>query len=228
MTPGTREPRQHSATMSLARHLLQGPSPPLPAALDRCSERWWRLAPRVRFAVALLLVAAFVACGQWQISRAQRRWGGPARRALVALADAHVGERPQVRAVDLPPAMVPPGAPQRLPADARLALALPAGTVVTRTHLSPRGAAVGLADDLRVVPLPVQAGLDIAPGGRVDVWVLAAAPGRSQRIAQRRSVVAVTGGDDDRTALVGLAAAEVGAAMRGLADGDVVLTQAPP
>ncbi|MBW3606186.1 MAG: hypothetical protein KY460_15045 [Actinobacteria bacterium] len=163
------------------------------------------------------------------VARVQARWGGPPRRALIAVDDASVGARPELRAVLLPPAMVPRDAPQSLEPDVRLALALPAGAVLTRTHVSPRGPAVGLDPHLRVVPLPVESGLDITPGGRVDVWVLAAAPGRAQRVARRRPVVGVADDDADQpTALVGLATHEVAAALRGLAEGQVLLTQAPP
>lgn len=218
--------------MSLRARLhgsLDGPPFALPAALDRCSERWWRLPPRARHLSVAVLIVATVAAGEWRIDRAQARWGGPARRALVAVRDAHVGEQPEVRALQLPPAMVPPKAPQRIDGDARLALALPEGAVLTRTHLSPQGPAVGLPADLRVVPIPVEDGLEIAVGGQVDVWVLQASPARSQRIAQRRPVVGVTSDEgEDRTALVGLGTDEVAAAMRGLADGQVLLSQAPP
>ncbi len=207
---------------------LHGPPFVLPPALDRCCERWWRMPPRIRVLALLLLVAAVLVTGQVRVARAQRRWGGPPRRALIAVTDTHVGERPSLRATLLPPAMVPPDAPQTVDPDARLALALPAGAVLTRAHVSPRGPAVGLARDLRVVSLPVQPGLDIHPGGSVDVWVLTAAPGRAHRVARQRPVVGVTTTDDESTALVGLASAEVGGTMRALADGQVVLTQAPP
>ncbi len=220
------------AHMSAANRLvrrLQGPLPALPTAVDRWCERWWRLPPRVRVLLILLLLAVALIAGEARVARAQRRWGGPPRRALIAVADAHVGAKPDLRQALLPPAMVPPHALQTVAPDTRLALALPEGTVLTRAHVSPRGPAVGLDPGVRVVPLPVQPGLDIHPGGSVDVWVLAAAPGRSRRVAQRRPVVGVTTTDDDEaTALVGLATGEVGATMRGLADGQVLLTQAPP
>lgn len=210
-------------------HRLTGPPIALPALLDGCSERWWRLPPRARLLAGVALCAALAIAVHAYVARAQHRWGGPPRRALIAVDDVTVGSRPDLRSVLLPPAMVPPDAPRSVEPDVRLALALPKGAVLTRTHLSPRGPAVGLAPDLRVVPLPVEPGLDIAAGGVVDVWVLAATPGRSRRVASRRPVVGVTTDDgDDPTALVGLATSEVGAALRGLADGSVLLTQAPP
>jgi hypothetical protein len=201
----------------------------LPAVVDAFAERWWRLPPRGRTLAITLLCATLLLAGHGYVARVQTRWGGTPRRALIAVDDATIGERPHLRAVRLPPAMVPPDAPQALAPDVRLTLALPRGAVLTRAHVSPRGPAVGLDPDLRVVPLPIEPGLAIAPGSVVDVWVLAAAPGRSQRVASRRPVVGVASDDgDDPVALVGLAASEVGAALRGLTDGRVLLTQAPP
>lgn len=207
---------------------LQGPHPALPAALDRCSERWWRLSPRLRALSVVLAFCSLLAVDQWRLAEAQQRWGGPPRRALVAVDHAHVGDRPALRAASLPPAMVPPDAPQRIGDDARLALALPKGAVLTRAHVSPRGPAVGLDPGLRVVPLPVPPGLDIGAGARVDVWVLTDGPDRSRRVARGRTVLTVAAGDEDPVALIGLAAGEVAATVAGLAAGDVLLTQAPP
>jgi hypothetical protein len=214
-------------SLSRLRRHLDGPPYALPAALDACSERWWRASPRRRTLALVAALVAVVAAGQWWTAHVQRRWGGPPRRALIAVEHADVGDRPRVRSVLLPPAMVPDGAPRSVDGDARLALALPAGAVLTGTHLSPEGPAAGLDPGLRAVPLPVPSGLEVTAGGTVDVWVLEAAPGRSRRVARGRPVLRVSAGDDP-VALVGLAATEVAAAMRGLAGGDVLLTQAPP
>jgi hypothetical protein len=210
----------------LSRH-LQGPPVALPAALDRCSEQWWRLPPRSRMAVGVLAFAVLLVGCELRIAQARDRWGGPPRRALIAVRDSAVGEPPQVRAVRLPPAMVPPDAPQRVDDATRLAFALPEGAVLTRGHLSARGPAAGLRADLRVVPIPADPGWEIRAGGWVDVWVLAS-PSQSTQIARRRPVVAVTGDDDEPSALVGLAPTEVAAAVRGLAEGQILLTHAPP
>ena len=206
---------------------LQGPPIALPAALDRCSEFWWRLPPRARAAATVLTLLAFLAGGELRIAQARNQWGGPARRALVAVRDTPVGQPPQVRAVRLPPALVPPSAPQDVDDGARLAFALPEGAVLTRGHLSARGPAAGLQRDLRVVPIPIEPGWDVRAGGWVDVWALAA-PNQSTPIARQRPVVAVTTDDDQQSAMVGLAASEVAAAVRGLVDGEILLTHAPP
>jgi hypothetical protein len=206
---------------------LQGPPVALPAALDRCSELWWGLSPRTRMAVGMLALAlALIGC-EVRVAEARNRWGGPPRRALIAVRDVPIGQHPQVRAVRLPPALVPPDAPQDVDDSARLAFALPEGVVLTRRHLSDRGPAAGLPQDLRVVPIPIDPGWQVRAGGWVDVWALAT-PGQTMRIARHRPVVAVTGDDDRPSALVGLATTEVTAAMRGLVEGDIVLTHAPP
>ena len=216
------------AVLRLVLHHLRGAPPVLPATLDRCSERWWALPPRARAALLLAGVVLVGAAGVWRVEAARRSWGGPARRALIAVEHGHVGDRPALRPALLPPAMVPSDAPPTVDAEARLALALPEGAVLTRAHVSPRGPGVGLDTDLRVVPLPVQAGVGVASGGRVDVWVLAPPPDGSRRIAERRPVVGVSNEDDDPVALVGLDTDEVGAAVQGMADGQVLLTHAPP
>jgi hypothetical protein len=220
--------RAMSGLTELARR-LQGPPLALPRLLDGLSERWWALTPRMRMVLVVLMVAALLGGAQWRVADAQRRWGGPPRRVLIAARDTAAGQTPQLRVARLPPALVPPDAPQRVDGEVRLALALPQGAVLTRAHLSPRGPAAGLDRDLRVVPIPVEPGWDVRAGSWVDVWVLAAQPAGSTLIARRRPVVAVGPSDtDDRTALVGLAAPEVAAAMRGLVEGQVLLTQAPP
>jgi hypothetical protein len=206
---------------------LQGPPFALPAALDRCSELWWGLSPRTRTALGLVAVALMLVGCELRVAQVRSAWGGPPQRALVAVQDGPVGARPRVRAVRLPPALVPPDAPQEVEDGARLAFALPEGAVLTRGHLSARGPAAGLPDDLRVVAIPIDPGWHIHAGGRVDVWALAT-PGQSRRIARQRPVVAVTGDDNRPSALVGLGATEVSATMRGLVEGDIVLTHAPP
>lgn len=215
-----------SVRAAVTRH-LQGPPVALPAVIDRCSEHWWRLSPRSRAALVLLALIALVTAGELRVALVRHQWDGPPRRALVATTDVAVGHAPQVRAVRLPPALVPVNAPQHVAEGTRLAFALPEGTVLTRAHLSARGPAAGLSQDLRVVPVPVDPGWDVRAGGWVDVWALSS-PGGSTRIAEHRPVLAVLSEDDPPSALVGLATTEVAAAMRGFADGEVLLTHAPP
>lgn len=215
-----------SVRVAVTRH-LQGPPVALPRVLDRCSEQWWARSPRTRGALVLLAVLALVTATELRVALVRGQWGGPPRQALVATTDVSVGQVPRVRAVRLPPALVPANAPQHVADGARLAFALPEGAVLTRAHLSARGPAAGLSQDLRVVPVPVDPGWDVRAGGWVDVWALSPSAG-STRIAEHRPVLAVLSEDDPPSALVGLGTSEVAAAMRGFSDGEVLLTHAPP
>lgn len=213
------------------RHLLHGPHPALPRPLDALSERWAGLRPRVR---ALLVVGAAltIAAGvQVRMNVADNRWGGAPVDAWVATDGLAVGSAPEgLRRVALPPAVLPAEA-VRDPVDARavLALALPAGAVLTRAHLDSRGPAAGLPDDLRVVPVPVEEGWGVTAGGWVDVWVLGAGEEPSALVARSRPVVEVRDTASATTALIGLhRGGEVAATTTGLALGQVLLAHAPP
>ena len=209
--------------------VLQGPAPVLPRPLDAVAERWARLPPRVRTTVAVLALVALALLTQARVRAAESRWGGAPVRALVALEDLPVGAVPTaLEARRLPPAAVPPGAVEAVPSGARLAFALPAGSVLTAAHLDPRGPAAGLPPDLRVLPVPVEPSWGVRRGGWVDVWVLGTDAAPARRVAQSRHVVDVRGDDTGATALVGLAVDEVAATTTGLALGRVVLAHAPP
>jgi hypothetical protein len=210
---------------------LVGSYPPLPRPLDALSERWTSLRPRVRAVVALAAVAALALGLSARIARAEARWGGPPVTVLVARQDLLVGATElALRAVQLPPAAAPPGALAEVGEGAVLALALPEGSVLTSAHVDARGPAAGLSQGLRAVPLPVEDGWRVVAGGRVDVWVLGAGSDAALLVAEGRSVleVAEDAGTGAATALVGLAANEVGPVSEGLALGQVLLTHAPP
>lgn len=208
---------------------LRGSYPPLPGPVDILAERWARLRPRARLTVATLCVAALTVGVGVRIRYAESRWGGPPVGVWVALADTSVGEIPRLRRTELPPAAIPPRAVRDDPGDAPVTLALPEGTVLTHTHLSPAGPAVGLPADLRVLPVPVDEGWGVAAGGRVDVWVLGAGEEPAVLVASGRPVLEVRGDPGgDPTALVGLSSQEVASATSGLAIGQVLLTHAPP
>lgn len=211
------------------RSLLREPHPALPRPLDALSECWARRAPRARTLVVLTGLLALLAGTEARVAAIRAAWGGPPVRALVATADLAVGARPAVEEVTLPPRAVPPSAVTEAPEDARLALALPKGAVLTSAHLAAAGPAAGLDPTLRVVPVPVEVGWGVEQGGWVDVWVLGAAEDGSSKVAEQRPVVEIT--EDEMgagTALIGLGADEVARTMQGLAVGQVVLTQAPP
>lgn len=213
------------------RGALRGPYPALPRPLDAASERWASLRPRVRLCVALVALTAVAAGIQARVDAAQHRWGGAPVRVLVASADLPVGAPVDaLRRVALPPAAVPPSALTRVPPpDTVLALALPEGAVLTAAHVDARGPAAGLDEGLRAVPVPVEEGWMVRPGGWVDVWVLGAGDEPATLVARSRPVLEVREHALATTALIALdQAGEVGPATAGLALGRLLLTHAPP
>lgn len=216
--------------------MLAGPALALPRPLDAVSEWWAARPPRLR-AVLIACVLLGLALGiRGRVDAADARWGGEPVPVLVAVADLPVGAVPGDR-VELrpwPPVAVPPGALAELDDGAALALAAPAGTVLTTAHVDARGPAAGLDSDLRAVPVPAEEGWGLVPGTWVDVWVLggvgggATADGPATVVAHGRPVLDVRVDGMSSTALIGLAEDEVAAATAGLAVGRLLLTHAPP
>lgn len=180
----------------------------------------------------LVIIGAVVALAvsvQARVQRAEHRWGGAPVRAYMAVDDLPVGAAADdLRPVTLPPAAVPPTAvTEQVSPDAVLALALPAGAVLTAAHLDPRGPAAGLAEHLRVLPVPVEPGWAITAGAWVDVWLLGTGEQPATLAARSRPVLDVREDDSSRTALVGLDREEIAAVTSGLALGHVLLAHAP-
>lgn len=208
--------------------LLHGPHLTLPRPVDAISERWSGLAPRMRMVAAGLLVVGAVLGLDARSRAVDDRWGGTPRSVLVATADLEVGDPlTAVTAAELPPAAVPPGALASVGRDAVLSLALPRGAVVTRAHVDRRGAAVGLDEGMRAVPIPTEPGWGVVEGGWVDVWTLGTGDAASELVASGRPVVDVVRDAAGLTSLVGLAEDEVAAVTSGLALGRVLLAHAP-
>lgn len=157
------------------------------------------------------------------------RWGGEPRSVLVATERLSVGDPlTAVRRVRLPPVAVPAGAVDDVEGEPALALALPAGAVVTSAHLDVRGPAAGLPDGMRAVPVPTEEGWGVVDGGWVDVWTLGSGDEPSQLVARQRPVLDVRTDTNGLTSLVGLREDEVGPVTSGLALGRVLLAHAPP
>lgn len=210
------------------RSRWDGPYPRLPGPLDALSDRWTGLRPRVRALVGVLVVVAAALAVAARVERAEHRWGGAPVAVLVAAEDLPAGaQAPAVRSRALPPAAVPPDALAAVPEGAVLALPAPEGTVLTRAHLDPRGPAAGLPPGSRAVPIPVEPGWGVTAGGRVDVWVLGAEAEPARQVARAAVVLGVTDDGAAVTALIGLAADDVGPATAGLALGRVLLTHTP-
>lgn len=208
--------------------LLHGPHLRLPRLLDAVSDWWSGRRPRVRMVTGLLLVVAVLVGLDARVRAIDARWGGAPQPALVAASDLAVGDAPRaVRRVRLPPAALPAGAVAEVADTARLALAAPAGTVLTRRHLDARGPAAGLATGMRAVPIPTQAGWGVVAGAWVDVWVLGDGDAPARLVARARPVLQVRDEAAGLTSLVGLSGSEVQAVTGGLATGGILLTHAP-
>ncbi|QBI21086.1 hypothetical protein ER308_16905 [Egibacter rhizosphaerae] len=211
------------------RGLLRGPLPALPRPIDAASEWWAGLPPRARPTIVVLLVLALVLAAETRVQLAQLRWGGEPVRVAVAEHDHAPGDHATVTTERRPAALAPPDAVSRVEPDARLALALPEGAVVTSTHLHAAGPAGALPGSLRAVPVPVEEDWGVTAGGWVDVWVLGRREEAATLVAQQRPVVGLDV-DEERgepTALVALAGDEVAAVTSGLAAGEVLLAHAP-
>ena len=208
--------------------LLHGPHLRLPRVLDALSDWWAGRRPRVRMVIGVLLILAVALGLDARVRAIDQRWGGAPRVVLVAAEELAVGDPAVVRRVKLPPAALPPDPVTVLPEQATLALAAPAGTILTGRHLDPRGPAAGLAAGMRAVPVPTEAGWGLVAGAWVDVWVLGEADVPARLVARARPVLQVREDSAGLTSLVGLSGNEVQAVTTGLALGRVLLTHAPP
>lgn len=207
---------------------LHGPHLRLPRPVDALSDWWAGRAPRVRMVAAALMIVATVLALDARAKAIDDRWGGTPRTVLIATSDLKVGDEVAgVRRVRVPPTVVPPDAIAEVPEGRVLALALPAGAIVTAAHLDARGAAVGLGDSMRAVPIPTEPGWGVVDGGWVDVWTLGSGDEPSELVAQGRPVVDVISDSSGLTSLVGLDEDEAAAVTRGLALGRVLLAHAP-
>ncbi|HVM14576.1 MAG TPA: hypothetical protein VM287_09660 [Egibacteraceae bacterium] len=209
--------------------LLRGPHLRLPRPLDAVSERWSRLRPRVRALVVAAAVAMTGAAVDAHVRSLQSAWGGPAVDVVVTTRSLAVGDALEgLRTVAVPPPLAPPDAVTPAQARGVVSLPVPAGAVVTRAHLDPRGPAAGLPAGLRAVPVPSEAGWGVQAGGWVDVWTLGGGEEPSALVAQGRPVLDVIEDPGGLTSLVGLSASEAEAVTAGLAVGRVLLAHAPP
>lgn len=175
-----------------------GAPPALPRLLDAFVERWWRLPPRVRVGIGLLVaVAALALVGRGATASP---WGPP-RTVLIAATDLATGQAltPGVTtSASWPAALVPDDALSAddlvAPAgDVRVAGPILAGSVLAHRHVV-TGIA-GLVDDGQAaVPVPVD-GLPprVVAGDLVEV-VATSPDGVGQRVASAARVLALDGG----------------------------------
>ena len=207
---------------------VSGSYPPLPAPLDRCSDWWSARRPRVRLALALLALSVLVTVTGLRVAAVERRWGGPPQRVLVAAELIPVGAvQLPVEVRRLPPGVVPDDALAQLPPDAVVAMALPRGAVVTRAHLDRQGPGSALPADQRAVPVPVDEGWAVEPGGFADVWRAADHDGAPQLLVEAAPVLGVHEGDLQTVALIGIPERGVAEVAAVAGTGEVLLTHSP-
>lgn len=177
---------------------------------------------------ALVLLAVVLALDA-RVRTVDARWGGEPVTVVVTTTDLLAGETAHgVRLRRLPPAAVPPRALHSVDPDKPLALAAPAGTILTSAHVDARGPAAGLAAGMRAVPISTEPGWGVVAGGWVDVWVLGDGQSPARLVARGRPVLQVRDDTAGLTSLVGLSGSEVQAVTSGLAVGRVLLAHAPP
>lgn len=157
--------------------------------LDRVSERWWRLSPRLRAVVLMALCVVVLAL----VGRGATTspWGPP-RQVLVLQADLPAGAPvgpADVDHVEWPAGLVPADAVAELPEDARVRGPAAADAVLTRRHLV-SGLAGLLDGDEAAVSVPLDGLPAVVAGDVVDV-VVATPDGAGHRAATAARVVAV-------------------------------------
>lgn len=207
--------------------LLHGPPPPLPGRLDRLADRWARLPPRLRLLVVVGLLLLFGSLQAGRLAQAQAQWGGTGDRVWRATTSASAGTdvARSLQAVRLPRAAIPPTAVTGpLPDEAVLALPLVAGSILTAEHLSAAGPAAGLADDERLIPIPVDRDWGIEAGSVVDVWAIVDDGQDPSPLATSRPVLLLRDDGPRSVALVSLHEDQVAQATAVLSRGRLLLT----
>lgn len=194
----------------------------LPASLDRLSETWWSLHPRLR--VALTTVAAIaivVAAG----ARGLAAPHGPERDVWVARSTLPAGttldDHPELTRATRPDGLLPDD-PAAAPTG-RLTGPLPAGAVLTEQHLAVGGIGDLAGPDRVAVPVPPDALPPVALHDRLQL-IVADSDGTGRVVADAVEVLAL---DDDATWLATDPAASVDVAAGG-ARGTLTATVLPP
>lgn len=173
---------------------LPGPPLRLPGITDRIAEGWWRLTPRARTVLAALSVAITLVTVLLRIALAPY---GPPITVLITTSDLEVGTAlgpDDVSTARWPRDLVPP-APLTSRADlvdARLAIGVTAGTVLTLRHVRDDGPIATMTAGTAAVPVPAGL-LRGADGGRRLDLVTVVGDGTGRTIARDVRVLAVDG-----------------------------------
>lgn len=170
--------------------LLHGAPPALPSWLDRVSERWWRLGPRVRALLLTVLLVAGLAAGIGQA--ASSPWGPPVT-VTVAARDLGVGEvlgPGDTRRTGWPRDLVPDGAVGAAPIGDTVVAPVVAGGVLTEQHLSVAGLGGMVGEEQAAVAVPLELVPAATPAMRLDL-VAVDLDGRGLRLAADATVLSV-------------------------------------
>ena len=163
--------------------------------VDRISEGWWRISPRRRSVLALVVGAALTLVVLLRVALSPY---GPPLRVVVATRDLAVGTRLDVD--DVVEARWPASlVPDHLLADrtdalgAALSTGVVAGSPISRRHLDGDGVTGALADWAVAVPVPAELLPPLVAGGRIDV-VVTLGDGSGSAAASDVRVLSIDGG----------------------------------
>lgn len=194
----------------------------LPAVLDRLSDTWWSLPPRLRVALGVVAAVAIVAAAGVRGLAAPH---GPERDVWVAEealpAGTTLDDHPALVRTSRPDQLVP-----RHPADAptgRLTGPLPAGAVLAEEHLAEAGIGDLAGPDRVAVPVPPDALPPVALHDRLRI-IVTGPDGSGRVVADDAEVLAL---DEDATWLATAPDASVDVAAGG-SRGTLTATVLPP
>lgn len=202
-------------------HRTDGSPFVLPAWLDRASDRWWGLTPRIRTALIVLAAVVVVVGGT---ARSLAAPFGPPTTVLVAVDDLPAGtalEAGHVRRARWPADLVPPGALTR--AAGTLTAPLPAETVLTSGHVTADGLGGVAGRGRAAVPLPVEHVPAVPVGALVRV-VASEVDGSGRVVADRGEVIGV----DASAVWLAVADADAAAVAAAGLRGSIALVVLPP
>lgn len=193
--------------------------------LDPAALRYWLVV-----AALGIVLAAVVASTLGRAAAARARWGDTTTvwvtTVAVGVGDELAGS---VERTTWPEALAPPGAVADLDADARSALAVGPGQVVTESALDPSSGPAVRAGRRTVAVPRGEAPLPVAEGERVDLWgVVAAGPvADGADPTTRLAVAAVVTAVGERSVTVAVEPDEVGPVAAAAAVSAVALVGRP-
>lgn len=147
---------------------LDGPPVTLPPLVDAAADRWIALPPRARLLLGVLLALALLAVASRSATSAQ--WG-EAVEVVVASETVPAGTDVtggQLALRPWPRDLLPDGYLEALP-EGRATTTLPAGTVVTSSHVAEGGIAATVAAGRVAVPIARDLVPELPIGTRLDV-----------------------------------------------------------